>query len=100
MFSRLKSWWTRKHRIERSSKAQEHLTEDEQNLIHDTGCCPDCGGKLLEGPRGGMSVNHCCSKCHSEFNLTFLAEAVIGERISDTGPREIGDRAWCYDGVQ
>ncbi|MHB9044327.1 MAG: hypothetical protein ACYC35_00155 [Pirellulales bacterium] len=47
-----------------------------------------------------MSVNHCCSKCHSEFNLTFLAGAVIGERISDVGPREIGDRAWCYNGVQ
>ena len=59
MFRWLKFWaWNRE--IERSSKEREHLTEDEQRLIRKTGQCPDCGGNLRAGPRGGMSVNHCC----------------------------------------
>ncbi|HEY4759593.1 MAG TPA: hypothetical protein VIH42_03335 [Thermoguttaceae bacterium] len=85
-------WWLRKHKIERSSKEGEDLTDYERNLISKTGKCPDCGGGLLEGPRGGMSTNYCCSSCHSEFNLTIIGNAVLGEWISDRGPREIGDR--------
>ena len=89
-------WWLRKHKIERSSKEGEDLTDDERLLISKTKRCPDCGGRLKEGPQGGMATNYCCEKCFSEFNLTIIGRAVIGERISDRGPRDIGDRAWCY----
>jgi len=94
--NRLKSWWKRKRGIERSSKEGEHLTDDELRLVYQTRNCPDCGGRLLQGPQGCMAMNYCCEECHSEFNLTILDSGVLGERISDRGPREIGDRDWCY----
>ena len=97
MLDRIKMWWHRKHKtVTRSSKNHEDLTDYEQDTIRHTGKCPDCGGKLKEGPHGGMSVNHVCLQCHSEFNLTIIGEAVIGGRISDAGPRDIGERAWAY----
>lgn len=36
------------------------------------GKCPDCKvkGKILAGPRGGMSMNVKCGACGSEFNIT------------------------------
>ena len=33
------------------------------------GKCPDCGGDLLEGPRGGMAINVKCEGCHNKFNV-------------------------------
>jgi hypothetical protein len=83
-------------RIERSSREGEHLTPDECRLVFQTGRCPDCGGGLSPGPSGGISRNCACLICSSEFNLTWLPGAVIGERISDKGPRELGDRANLY----
>jgi len=88
----LRSWWN----PARSSKEHDDLTDYERRMIHEKGKCPDCGGKLLPGPRGGSSQNFCCAICHSEFNLTIIAGAVLGERISDAGPRDVGDRGWCY----
>jgi hypothetical protein len=86
-----------------TSKARESLTLYELDLIrHYTRekghlCCPDCGGALLEGPEGGMSMNTACKKCHGEFNVTiFDSKLVCVDRISDKGPRSIGDRGWCY----
>jgi hypothetical protein len=97
MLDSIRSWWHRKHvAIERSSKERESLTEWERDQIHRTGHCPDCGGGLKEGPHGGMGANYICLVCHSEFNLTLIAEAVLGERISDAGPRDVGERAWAY----
>jgi hypothetical protein len=90
-------WWRRKHQpVERSSKEGDSLTDFEQDTIRQTGRCPDCGGALKEGPHGGMAVNHVCLQCYSEFSLTFIVDAVVGERISDKGPRDIGERAWAY----
>jgi hypothetical protein len=83
-------------RIERSSKEMDHLTSDEGRLIFQTGRCPDCGGGLAPGPSGGLSKNCACMMCGSEFNLTWVTGAVMGERISDRGPRELGDRANLY----
>lgn len=78
-------------------KEQERLTRGEEELIRTTGHCPDCGGDLRRGPQGGMSVNVCCLRCHSEFNLTFWRGQVVGgQRISDRVPRDLGDRKECY----
>lgn len=30
--------------------------------------CIDCGGVLVEGPHGGLSVNWNCSRCGAGFN--------------------------------
>lgn len=81
-----------------SSKNMENLTEYEGYLIKkgEFACCPDCGGFLVEGPEGGCSLNTLCEKCGSEFNLTFWGDSIIGERISDRGPRDVGDRKWAY----
>jgi len=92
----LRSWWAKKFGVQRSSKEHEELTDYERKLIRLMGNCPDCGGRLLRGPEGGMSVNCCCAVCHSEFNITVIGDAVLGERISGAGPRDVGDRAWCY----
>lgn len=83
-------------KIERTSKEHDVLSPDEGRMVFQTGRCPDCGGGLAEGPRGGLSQNFCCVMCHSEFNLTWLPGAVHGERISDKGPRDLGDRASVY----
>lgn len=91
MFRQLKAW------IKRRSSREGDLTHAEQRTITGTGHCPDCGGDLRRGPCGGISQNVCCASCHSEFNLTFWdGMLVTGQRISDKGPRELGDRAWCY----
>jgi hypothetical protein len=93
LLDRIKMWWQDKDQITRSSKEGDRLTDYEQDTIRRTGNCPDCGGRLKEGPHGGMAVNQICLGCHSEFSLTMIGNAVIGERISDAGPREVGGRA-------
>jgi uncharacterized protein (DUF983 family) len=30
--------------------------------------CPDCGGRLHDGPRGGLAVNVECFTCGHKFN--------------------------------
>ena len=51
------------------------------------GWCPDCGGKLIAGPRGGEAQNFYCSNritCRQGFNLTFVdGKLVIADRIGD-----------------
>lgn len=96
MLNRVKMWWQRKHNKMRSSKEGDKLTFHEQEIIRDTARCPDCGGEFKEGPHGGLAINCICLTCHSEFNLTIIADAVIGERISDAGPRDMGERARVY----
>ncbi len=96
MLTTLRKWLSRKRKVERSSHDGDDLTAWEQDQIRRTGRCPDCGGELRQGPHGGMAINHLCLKCSSEFSLTFIGEAVIGERISDPGPRDVGERAWAY----
>lgn len=83
-------------KADRSSKNRESLTESECKKIFKSFKCPDCGGVLKEGPTGGMSMNVCCSRCFSEFNITIWGGFCLGERISDAGPREIGNRALLY----
>jgi len=86
-------WWKKPVR---SSKEGERLTDWECKKIAKTLKCPDCGGALKKGPEGGCSVNVCCIQCFSEFNITIWDGSCMGERISDVGPRDVGDRAWAY----
>lgn len=64
----------------------EMLTKHEMELFR-YWHCPDCGADLLQGPRGGMSVNYECarSRCGSRFN-------VIGpfgvERTTNASPKK------------
>ncbi len=92
--------WPFKKKVvqEVSSKRMESITKYEGTLIAAGTCakCPDCGGYLLQGPEGGMSINTLCEGCGSEFNLTFWGGLIIGERISDRGPRDPGHRACVY----
>ena len=92
-------WFKRKIKeIRRSSKNGERLTEHETKLIFSNRhhlVCPDCIGDLLSGPEGGASMNCLCEKCGSEFNIDFLG----GDRISDAGPRDPGDRKELYRGL-
>lgn len=67
---------------QRSHKNGESLTEYESDFIYNKKTCPDCEiGKLIEGPSGGLSINHLCNTCRSEFNVSPL----FIERISDVG---------------
>lgn len=46
------------------------------------GRCPDCGGGLLVGPRGGLSMNVRCEDCGNEFNICPLGrDRVMGHRL-------------------
>ena len=38
-------------------------------MVTNQGKCPDCGGQLLKGPRGGAAINVMCEKCRHEFNI-------------------------------
>jgi hypothetical protein len=45
--------------------------------------CPDCGGKLLAGPSGGMTQNCLCEDCHAEFNA--MIGGPFSERLAPPG---------------
>ena len=101
------NWLKRKvFGIQRSSKNGERLTDDEKQIIEKglrrgKGAvvpCPDCGYPLYQGPEGGASVNVCCHECGSEFNLTcWGTDVAFCERISDAGPRCLGNREKLYN---
>jgi DNA-directed RNA polymerase subunit RPC12/RpoP len=38
--------------------------------------CPDCGGRLLKGPRGGAGRNVTCGSCAEKFNLIGIASGI------------------------
>jgi len=66
--------------MKRSYKNGDNLTQAEEDFIYKKEKCPDCKGKLLRGPEGGMSLNCKCSKCGAEFNIM----GMLGiHRISD-----------------
>lgn len=77
-----------------TTKDGDRLTDEElQKMGEDQKKCCDCGGSLLRGPQGGGSYNMACPDCGSEFNWIMPFGV---ERISDKGPRELGDRAELY----
>ena len=103
MFAKLRQWFesataTKPRTIElRSTADGEELTGDESLWIYATATCPDCGiGELRNGPEGGISRNVACVNCGSEFNIVWLDTCCLGDRISDPGPRDIGDRKMFY----
>ena len=89
-------------KMKRSNKNGENITQDESKVIlksikKNILLCPDCEGKLLDGPCGGCAQNYLCEHCGSEFNITVWGGNVVGERISDAGPRDIGNRRSLYE---
>ena len=47
--------------------------------------CPDCGGTLLTGPKGGSAVNVTCSDCEARFNVgVAFGEPFFIERLNGT----------------
>ena len=44
----------------------EKLTKDQEEVIG-KGNCPDCSGRLFEGPWGGFAVNMICRDCEATF---------------------------------
>lgn len=69
--------------ISKTSKGGDRLSQHEASIISKHNACPDCGGRLAEGPTGGLSVNIRCIErsCQSEFNASSSIE-----RISDRSP--------------
>jgi len=74
-----------------TTKDGESLTADEIAIVFSGRfgpMCPDCGFGLVDGPRGGLSVNWHCQMldCGSRFN--FLGpHAELGiDRITDAMP--------------
>lgn len=67
----------------RTAAVGEALTGYEYIELFKNGRCPDCAGRLLQGPKGGASVNVACYSCGSEFNIT--PSLSIGERNSTRG---------------
>ena len=55
------------------------LTERQKKKLWKGKCC-DCGGGLLVGPRGGMSINVTCEKCKARFNVC-IVKGTFAERI-------------------
>ena len=73
MLKRIRSWW--RGLVER--RAAKGRDEALWN-----GLCPDCGGRLLEGPSGGLCINMKCSQCGNKFNVGFFESRVVHfERI-------------------
>lgn len=84
----------------RTSKLSEALTRWELRYMRKKERCPDCQvGTLVRGTELlGVTVNVCCTSCHSEFNLTIWNRQGLsyGKRLSDKGPRLLGERAVLY----
>jgi len=55
----------------------EKLTPEETAIL-DSGECPDCGGQLYKGPRGGLAMNVRCDKGHTFW----IAGPFTPERIT------------------
>jgi hypothetical protein len=48
----------------------------------ETGQCPDCGGNLMSGPRGGCCINVMCDTCGARFNTGWVDQwPIYMERI-------------------
>lgn len=66
------------------------LTQAEITHINSHQTCPDCAiGSLLEGPRGGCSMNTKCDNpdCRHEFNLAWhFGKILVGNRIDRDEP--------------
>lgn len=58
----------------------DDLTGFEQDIINMIRACPDCGGLMEAGPKGGMSQNCYCSDCKAGFNL---CPPLLYERITN-----------------
>lgn len=85
----------------KTNKTGQRLTDYEIKVMRRGICkktlyCPDCKGTLLVGPEGSCYINCLCDNCGSEFNITVFWGDVIGERISDAGPRDPGERRSLY----
>jgi len=74
--------------VGRTTKDGERLTDAEVVLALE-GACPDCGELLLNGPRGGLSINRYCSNagCGSRFNFLGPRAELGIDRITDAMPR-------------
>jgi hypothetical protein len=84
--------------MNRTFHDREQLTPDEAAVFHEAHC-PDCGGGLLMGPCGGLSINIYCANettCGSKFNE--MGPFGI-ERISEASPNKPkGDSTTPYRG--
>jgi hypothetical protein len=91
----------------RSNARHDEMTPEEQDYFADTvrrvgrPGCPDCGRPLYRGPEGCGSYNWGCRGCGSEFNCMLFrtdrgSVACWGQRISDPGPRALGERDCVY----
>jgi hypothetical protein len=47
------------------------LPKGEAEYMARTGFSPCCHASLIPGPRGGLSTNCWCDKCHGRFNVIF-----------------------------
>jgi hypothetical protein len=65
----------------------EKLSKVERQVFR-RGQCPDCGGGLLEGPSGGMSVNFWCSglKPGPNGDNVRSGQSTGVSRFNDMGP--------------
>lgn len=82
----------------RTRKNGERLTQTEVDLMSQNADemlrCPDCDGRMAGGPEKNGIRNVACEQCYSEFNLHGFGLVI---RISDKGPRDLGDRAKHYN---
>lgn len=72
--------------VPRTAYQKQVLTRDEFAAIA-LGRCPDCGTRLVSGPRAPGAVNVACPSCGSEFNVMVGVSTAM--RNSDRGrPRK------------
>lgn len=86
MFKWFNNLFKKKEKIQEPQRTHcdgEQLTVWEEHWIIDNNMCPDCTGRLLEGPSGGfgLAVNIKCEDCGAKFNF---APPFKTERISDS----------------
>jgi len=65
-----------------------HLTDDALRTAR-RGLCPDCTSLalLVDGPRGGLSINRHCTACGARFNFLGPYGELGVERIAGARPR-------------
>ncbi len=63
-----------------------NLDPDELRIARQ-GLCPDCRAALVDGPRGGLSINRRCTGCEKWFNFLGPNGELGVERLTATRDR-------------
>jgi len=72
------------------TKSHDTITSEEANwMAMNWGRCPDCGQRLLGGPKDRNSQNVLCEDCSSEYNICSMTMGLTNRLGKASDDRKI-----------